>query len=253
MDDGTDPSSVVPPKKKGNTMAQPQGTQSSQLGNTSTMKEREGEGGTNSKSQQNAASAGSASGQEQPASLGDVQQQASKLMSTAREQAVGQVASQKAQLASTLGVLAGALQQAGQQVREQEDGPVADYVDAAAGQIAQLSTMLEEQDFPQLLQTVKQIGQRQPGLFLAGAIALGFAGVRFMKSGSDTSGSGTSRSSEAWTGSTSPDEGGYQGRYWDSTISPDWQSDSASPSAADRMVEQTWSGGYAGAVGAEPR
>jgi hypothetical protein len=216
------------------------------------MKEREGN--TDSKSQQSTATADGKNSEEQPVSLGNVQQQASELMSTAREQAVGQVASQKAQLASTLGVLAGALQQAGQQVREQEDGPVADYVDAAAGQIAHLSTMLEEQDFAQLLQTVKQVGQRQPGLFLAGAIALGFAGVRFLKSGSGTSnGSGESRSGEAWTGSTSPDEGGYQGRYWDSTIGPDWQSPGASPSAGDRMVEQTWSGGYGGAVGAEPR
>jgi hypothetical protein len=216
------------------------------------MKEREGS--MSSKPQQNTSTASGEKSEEQSVSLGDVQQQASKLMSTAREQATGQVASQKAQLASTLGVLAGALQQAGQQVREQEDGPVADYVDAAAGQIAHLSTMLEEQDFPQLLQTVKQIGQRQPGLFLAGAIALGFAGVRFLKSGSGTSnGSGESRSGQAWTGSTSPDEGSYQGRYWDSTIGPDWQSPSVSPSAADRMVEQTWTGGYGGAVGAEPR
>jgi hypothetical protein len=233
-------------------MAKPQGTTSSQSGNASGMKERDGS--TNSKAQQSTATAAGENSDGQAMSLGDVQQQASKLVSTAREQATGQAASQKAQLASTLGVLAGALQQAGQQVREQEDGPVADYVDAAAGQIAHLGTMLEEQDFAQLLQTVKQVGQRQPGLFLAGAIALGFAGVRFLKSGSGTSnGSGESRSGEAWTGSTSPDEGGYQGRYWDSTIGPDWQSPGASPSAGDRMVEQTWSGGYGGAVGAEPR
>jgi hypothetical protein len=252
VDDRTDPSSGVQPKEKDGTMAKPQGTTSSQSGNASGMKERDGS--TNSKPQQSTATAAGENSDGQAMSLGDVQQQASKLVSTAREQATGQAASQKAQLASTLGVLAGALQQAGQQVREQQDGPVADYVDAAAGQIAHLSTMLEEQDFAQLLQTVKQVGQRQPGLFLAGAIALGFAGVRFLKSGSETSnGSGESRSGQAWTGSTSPDEGGYQGRYWDSTIGPDWQSNRASPSAADRMVEQTWSGDYAGAVGAEPR
>jgi hypothetical protein len=215
------------------------------------MSEREG--GINSGSQKQNADAAGANNMEQPVNLSDVQQQASKVIATAREQATGQVASQKAQLASSLSIVADALQQAGQQIRDEQGGPVAGYVEAAAGQFASMSTALEEQDLPQLVQTVKQFGQRQPGLFLAGVIMLGFAGARFLKSGSQSNGSGGSRSGGSWTGSTSPDEGGYQGRYWDSTISPDWPSAGASPSAADQMVEQRWAGGFAGATESEPR
>lgn len=235
-------------------MSDMQQTRDAELGANASMQDRSTgrEGAAQSDRNQGMGNTSMSNGGQQSASLGDVQQQAGALITNAREQAVGQVASQKAQLARTLGVLAGALQQAGQQVREQEPGPVADYVDAAANQVARLSTTLEEQDFPQLLQTVKQFGQRQPGLFLATVAALGFAGVRIMKSGSGTS-SGESRSTSSWSGSTSPDEGGYQGNYWDSSIRPEWQSTGASASGADRMVEQSWSGGYPGTGGAEPQ
>jgi hypothetical protein len=235
-------------------MAKTEGMNRNQTGGTSSRSESsaEREGGSGAGSTQGTTGTSSKNNQQQAASLGDVQQQASNMVSMAREQATGQISLQKTHLANSLSILAGALQQAGQQMREQEGGPVADYVDAAAEQVNKVSSILDEQDLPQLLQTVKQAGQRQPGLFLAAALALGFVGARFMKSGSEST-SAESRSSSSWSGSTSPDESGYQGRYWDSSIGPDWQSTGASSSGADRMVEQTWSGGYQGAFGTEPR
>lgn len=141
-----------------------------------------------------------------PATVADVQEEAGKLVNATRAQATEQVASQKDRVASSLGVLAEALHQAGQQVREQDAAPLAGYVDAAADQVGQLAGILRDQDMRQLFETAQQFGRRQPGLFLAATFALGFAGVRFLKSGAGAHNQEMGSSATTWDSTTAGDE-----------------------------------------------
>ena len=116
--------------------------------------------------------------------IGQTQAQAQNLVNTAREQATSQLTTQKARAADSLSTIVTALQAASQEVRNQNGGPMADYIDSAAGQVDQIATALRDQDINQLLKTTEQFARRQPALFLAAAFALGFAGTRFLKSSS---------------------------------------------------------------------
>lgn len=120
--------------------------------------------------------------------VGQAQEQAQNLVNTAREQATSQLTTQKERAADSLTTIVTALQAASQEVRNQDGGPMADYIDTAASQVDQIATALRDQDISQLLKTTEQFARRQPALFLAAAFALGFAGTRFLKSSSGASG-----------------------------------------------------------------
>jgi hypothetical protein len=160
-----------------------------------------------------------------------IQAQAGQLVELAREQLTGQFTTQKLRAADGLGALAATVRQVGQQTRQQDNGVLADYVDGAADQLAQLATTLREQDVEQLGQTVSGFARRQPALFLAAAVALGFAGVRFLKSSATAPGqrpatgapfagrattgttfsSGDALGSDRWAGASGPAAAGAGG------------------------------------------
>src|SRR5215218_4914731 len=121
--------------------------------------------------------------------IGQAQDQAMKLVDTARQQATSQLGTQQQRLAGTLTTVATALHQASREMRNQDEGPIADYVDTAANQVEQFANTLREQDLEQLMTTTAQFARRQPALFLGAAFVLGFAATRFIKS-STPSGSG---------------------------------------------------------------
>ena len=131
--------------------------------------------------------------------IGQAQDQAMKLVDTARQQATSQISTQQQRLAGTLTTVATALHQASREMRNQDEGPIAEYVDTAANQVEQFANMLRDQDLEQLMTTTAQFARRQPALFLGAAFALGFAATRFIKS-STPSGSGQfgSRDSGLW-------------------------------------------------------
>ena len=93
-----------------------------------------------------------------------------KLVDTARQQATSQISTQQQRLAGTLSTVATALQQAGREMRNQDEGPIADYVDTAANQVEQFANMLRDQDLEQLMTTTAQFARRQPALFLGAAL-----------------------------------------------------------------------------------
>src|SRR5688500_12043444 len=131
--------------------------------------------------------------------IGQAQDQAMKLVGTAREQATSQITSQfsaqQQRLAGTLNTVATALHDASREMRNQDETAIAEYVDTAANQVELFATMLREQDLEQLMNTTAQFARRQPALFLGAAFALGFAATRFIKS-SAPSGSGQMSSAE---------------------------------------------------------
>lgn len=126
---------------------------------------------------------GGSTDQGQPA-VEQIQEQATRLVDLGREQINARIGAQKEAAAGALGALATALREAGRQVGEQDEGQgqVARVVDAAAGQVEQVSEALRTQDIDQLVATVGDYARRQPAPFLAAAFALGFAGMRFFRS-----------------------------------------------------------------------
>lgn len=138
---------------------------------------------------------------------GQVQQQAGQLTDQAREMATSQLTSQKERAAGTLGTVAEALRQTSQQVREQDQGAVAQYIEKAADQAEQFSRSIREQDLNQLLDATERWARRQPALFLGGTFALGFLATRFFKSSRQQQGDGAASATS--TGTSTGQTGSY--------------------------------------------
>jgi len=101
-----------------------------------------------------------------------------------REQAVSQVDQQKSRAAETLNTVAGAVRQTGDQLRQQDQGTVAQYVDTAANQIERMATYLNNRDINDMAVELQHFARRQPALFLGGALLAGMLAARFLKSSS---------------------------------------------------------------------
>ncbi len=127
--------------------------------------------------------------------ISQAQDQAMKLVDTARQQATSQIGQQQQRISGTLNTVATALHDASREMRKQDETAIAEYVDTAASQVEHFATMLREQDLEQLMNTTAQFARRQPALFLGAAFALGFAATRFIKS-SAPSGSGQMSSAD---------------------------------------------------------
>src|SRR5215217_8259056 len=120
--------------------------------------------------------------------IGQAQDQAMKLVDMARQQATSQVGMQQQRLAGTLNTVATALHDASREMRNQDEAPIAEYIDTAASQVEHFANTLREQNLEQLMTTTAQFARRQPALFLGAAFALGFAATRFFKSKAPSSG-----------------------------------------------------------------
>lgn len=152
-------------------------------------------------------SGGSGSGASGPADLGKVgqeavsqaQEQAVKIVGEARQQVEATVQAQTARGSTIASVLGSTLHDASKQLRNQNETTVATYLDQAADQVEQLGTMLDSQDYRQLVGTVQGFARQQPLLFFAAAIAVGVVGAKFLKSSSPDSQS-SQRSPDAYAG-----------------------------------------------------
>lgn len=113
---------------------------------------------------------------------GQVRDTVSGVKDQVRQQALGQVTTQKERAADGLEMVVGLLRQAGQQVSEQDKAPVAASIDGVADQVEQWSETLRTQDVSQLVEETKELARRQPALFVGGALVAGFLSVRFFRS-----------------------------------------------------------------------
>ncbi|MGI9149160.1 MAG: hypothetical protein ACR2IK_21860 [Chloroflexota bacterium] len=114
--------------------------------------------------------------------LDKAQQTAGQVTEQAKQQATSQLESQKDRAVDSLVTVAQALRQTGQHLNEQDQGTVGGYVEKAAERVEGFTNHLRTRDVPQLLGDVEDLARRRPGVFLATAVALGFAGARFLKS-----------------------------------------------------------------------
>lgn len=149
-----------------------------------------------------------------------VKQTVSSATDKAKQTAKSQASTQKDQAAQSLHTVGQAVNQAAQQMRQNNQTPMAHVAETAASNLNQFADHLSSRNIDDLIGEVEDFASRQPALFLSGAFLLGVLGARFLKSsrsGMNQSGSG----SQQWSGQQQGQQGwngpnsGYatQGRY----------------------------------------
>jgi hypothetical protein len=77
---------------------------------------------------------------------------------------------------------AGAVNAVGDRLRENNLGELSQYTDQAADQIEKLATWLRTTTPEEIAHDIEDFAKKQPAVFVAGALALGLIGVRFLRS-----------------------------------------------------------------------
>ena len=119
-------------------------------------------------------------GKEQAAKLGEA---AKELASNAAVQLQDTVRQQRATGADYIGSLAAATERAAGEF-DSAMPRAAEYIRQASEQMQSVADVVRERDVRELIGEVETFARRQPGLFFGGAVILGFAALRFLKSSS---------------------------------------------------------------------
>lgn len=134
------------------------------------------------------------------------QEKTGQLLSQAQQQAVSRIDQQKENAVGGLGAVAETLRQTGQQLRENDQGVITQYVsqysESAASQVEKVSGYLRDRDANQLLSDVESFARREPTIFVAGAFLLGLASARFLRASAPASSSASSSSDSYSSAST---------------------------------------------------
>src|SRR5690606_35517026 len=113
-----------------------------------------------------------------------VREEGSRIAGEAQKQARAFLAEQKEVAARHIGDIAGVLHETVDQLRQRSPGAVSDYAERAAQGLDSFAAALRDQDVQSLIGSVQDFARRQPALFMAGSVALGFGLARFLKSSS---------------------------------------------------------------------
>jgi len=113
-------------------------------------------------------------------------QTAGQVVDQVKDQARSQADQQRQSVASGFEAVAHAFRGMGDGLRNEGQGPVAQYAaemgHAVAGQVDRLANYLRGRDVRQIANDAEDLARRSPALFLGGAFVLGFAASRFLKS-----------------------------------------------------------------------
>ena len=104
------------------------------------------------------------------------------IVNKVKERATAQLSSQKGRATDGLDTIAHAVRQTTQQLRADDHGAVAEYIDKAAEQLERLSQRLRDKDIGELVHDARDLARRQPAVFIGGSFALGLLAARFLKS-----------------------------------------------------------------------
>lgn len=111
-------------------------------------------------------------------------QEAHSALDRVTEEVRATAGSYKQVAAGQVGSVAQALRQAANSLNEQNQSGVAQYIERAAEGVERFAQSLDERDLADLATQMRDIVQRQPALFIGGAVTLGFFAARFIKSSS---------------------------------------------------------------------
>jgi hypothetical protein len=106
---------------------------------------------------------------------------ASQMAGEAREKVEAAAAHQKSRGADYIGAIAGAMNRAAGEF-ENEVPQAAHYIRQASEQVNGFADTVRQRDVRELVGEVQDFARRQPTLFFGGAVLLGFAALRFLKS-----------------------------------------------------------------------
>jgi hypothetical protein len=106
---------------------------------------------------------------------------ASETFEEARRQGKSRVSTEKNRAAEQAGKLSDALGEASARLRDEGEPSLARYTDQLASSISGLAEKFRERSVDDLLRDTRDLARREPALFLAGSVALGFAISRFFK------------------------------------------------------------------------
>jgi len=110
------------------------------------------------------------------------QEKVGQVVDQAKQQTTSLLAARKDQATDTLYTVAHALRQTGQQLRAQEQAPVAGLADQVATRVESVSGYLQGRDVRQLVGDTEDFARQRPAVFVGGALALGVLAARFLKS-----------------------------------------------------------------------
>ena len=99
-----------------------------------------------------------------------------------KDQASAVAQQQMTSAAEGLDSAAGAVNAVGDRLRENNLGELSQYTDLAAEQIEKLAHWLRTTTPEEIAHDIEDFAKKQPAVFVAGALALGLVGVRFLRS-----------------------------------------------------------------------
>jgi hypothetical protein len=100
----------------------------------------------------------------------------------ARDQAGSLVEERKTAAADELTDLSEALRQASEHLRARSRSMIAGFAQTTADQVESLATSVRDRDIVELLDDAQRFARRQPEVFFAGAVLLGFLFTRALRS-----------------------------------------------------------------------
>jgi hypothetical protein len=111
---------------------------------------------------------------------------ASHVIDQAKDKAASRADQQRRTAASGFEAVAHAFRSMGDDLRNREQGPVAEYAaelgHTIGGQVERLANYLRDRDVHRLVSDAEDFARRSPAVFLGSAFALGLAASRFLKS-----------------------------------------------------------------------
>lgn len=127
-----------------------------------------------------------ASGQSPSNPLKDkVREKANQVASQVQQRVGEMVDERRSYLADEVGTVAHAVREGGRKLHEEHEDRIAPYVDRAAEQIEHLAGYLRQATPKQMVRDVALFARQRPELFIGGAVFLGFALARFLKSSAE--------------------------------------------------------------------
>jgi ElaB/YqjD/DUF883 family membrane-anchored ribosome-binding protein len=113
-----------------------------------------------------------------------ISDKAGQVTNQLQAQITSQVGTRAAQWGDQASTIAGALRTTGQDLGDQGQDAPAKVVNMAADRVDRLGQYLSYSDPNQILNDIEDLCRQQPWVVIAGGIALGFLGARFLKASS---------------------------------------------------------------------
>lgn len=105
-----------------------------------------------------------------------------QVVSTVRERATAQLDAQKGRATEGLDAIAHAVRHTTQQLRDEQQGTLADYIEKVADQLERVSGGIRDKNVNELMRDAQQLARRQPAVFIGASFAAGLLLARFLKS-----------------------------------------------------------------------